>query len=58
MNVLKRARISVQNTNCRLEMSRLCDFDLHNFIYFFYFDVETFSDCHIFESPVGVAPNR
>lgn len=23
--------MSVQDTNCRLEVSRLCDFDLHNF---------------------------
>lgn len=42
--------ISVQDTNCRLEVSRLCDFDLHNFFFFFCFDTESFSDCHIFVS--------
>lgn len=53
----KRAYVRVQNTNCRLEdVSRLCDFDLH--IVFICFDAETFSDCHIFGSPVGVAQNR
>lgn len=53
----KRACIRVQNTNCRLDVSRLCDFDLH-ICFLVCFDAETFSDCHIFECPVGVAQNR